>query len=57
MIRLNKKKQRRAKKEHGLFSCQAMVMSKCLSLDLSFKTENIVTYGSSISHKFSTVGC
>lgn len=48
---------RRAKKENGLFSCQAMVMSKGLSLDLSFKAENIVTYGSSISHRFSTVGC
>ena len=55
--KIKQKKHRRAKKENGLFSCQAMVMSKGLSLDLSFKAENIVTYGSSIGHRFSTVGC
>jgi len=31
-------------------------MSKGVSLDLSFKAEKIVTYGSSISHRFGTVG-
>ena len=56
-IKISNSNDKIKQKKHGLFSCQAMVMSKGLSLDLSFKAENIVTYGSSISHRFSTVGC